>query len=657
MQLSFRVDPPANASEPINVSARLVLERFIGLDKKTSLTIPPQSGHAAATQPAAARTDLPAATSGGITPFDNQAAQRTVTGIMSRKNSAKRTLAKEASVCRDDSNYLMAAAAAAVVGAGAAKRQRIETDCDSATQSEPLLQAQHLRQVKGRQPVLKDVSNSYAWNDVATQQGVSHALQADGYAPTSSARLTSHIPPYQPKTAIAARYNSIRSQLAGSTGSLKQQAAGNIRDYTVDTSEAMGEDGAAALDSGGLQVTPEHQQHMQQGSGQHQRGEQKKVLIRSTSQTTSRSSSVGAHDPAVQGACTTQGSPEQLHAAGTESTYPGSDSVGALGIAAMFDMLADDSDFCPQVHQQPQQGTTEQAALEKMRQQQSLSQQQPCRQTASILQDHECTAPRTTAAVVLSPPNISTASAYTAAGCATAATAPGAGAADGAAVLQSSRNTAARKLNTEHSVHLSTATAADSSNNLLSWQRSGISSKPVGLGAVSASSQQNSCYSGNTSFADRSKAILLPTGLAKPISAPGPQLPPPVLMVEQHQQKLSRWGHQAVGSRSAGLSAATTMRKDAAAAGMAEQSLTVGVDSMTTPPRQIVRSSLPGSLLDPDSVLNAHRGNRTSDLQQHSDNVAKEMQLGCYLAGDDSPKQVGTAAALEQFAFVPGRKA
>ncbi|KAF8067393.1 MER3 [Scenedesmus sp. PABB004] len=46
LQLSFRVDPPADPNQPTAIAARLILERVVGLDETARLEVPPRGGRA-----------------------------------------------------------------------------------------------------------------------------------------------------------------------------------------------------------------------------------------------------------------------------------------------------------------------------------------------------------------------------------------------------------------------------------------------------------------------------------------------------------------------------------------------------------------------------------------------------------------------------------
>jgi hypothetical protein len=570
LQVHFKVDAPADPTQPINLAARLVLDRVVGLDEKASLHVPAaylteRHGSSTAGQIAQGHTAdgvmHAAEESGAAQQYDQQHSSAVAAAKQQHRVPAKRPHAGTAAAAVADDADDDEASAKHACGPTRVRQQ------PAAAAAGMQQGRQHLQQLWGSMRLQQNSSvQNAAPAAAAGVPATSHSIwgafapgqqqQANDAAAPSNIRqecsASGSLP--VPDTSIAARYNRMLksggSSLPSGTdpGSSMQQ-----QQQLSGASEAgVAAVAASADDASGLQVTPEpsrqqqqHDKKQQQASQQQQQHEPVQQLLKSS----------GCEEPQQ----------EQLFAA------------GASNIASLFDMLAEDL-ACEEEQQQHQQAKQQQ-------QQQQVGQLQHAPATTALQ-----------AAAWMQPPAalglVAAAAAAAAHPSASRVKAPDAGKQQAtpqplssvfeAAVLQ--KHKACLSLVSQPSSSTSSGTVAQHSttvvrpNNVLRSQPLGMRSQPIGLGLGSMSAATSST----------STAELLSQHHSRQTS----------LSQQQQQQVMRQRQLQQAHRMPAAAAAAAAATEDEYAEGFdslkaaAAEGGAYGCDGgeLVTPPRQLLRS-------------------------------------------------------------------
>jgi hypothetical protein len=576
VQVHFKVDAPADPSQPINLAARLVLDRVVGLDEKASLQVPAayltvrhgrsaaggtaQQGHAA---------DEPmhvAEESAAAQQYDQERSSVAAVAQQQQCVPAKRPHASTAAIAAADDGDDEEASAKHACGPARVRQQ-------AAAAAAGMQQGrQHLQQLWGS---MRLQQNSSAQNAAPAAAGdvppSSHSIwgafapgqqqNANDAAGTSNTRQETSAGNLAsvPKTSIAARYNSMMKSGGCSLPTCADPASNMQQQQQLSGVSEAGEAAVAASadDASGLQVTPEpSRQQPQQLASQQPREQQQQEPVQQL----------------LKGSVCQEPQEEQLFAA------------GASNIASLFDMLAEDL-ACEEEQQQHQQA---------QQQQQQVGQLQHAPANAALQGQPQAPAALALNSAAGAVPHPSSSSRVKAqiAGKQEAAPQPLSSVYE-AAVLQ--KHKACMSLTSQPSSSTSSGNVAQHSatvprpNNLLRLQPLGLRSQPIGLGLASVSAATSSA----------STAELLSQHHSRQTSSSQQQ--------QQQQQQVMRQRQLQQAHRMPAAAAAAAATEDeyadegsgslTAAAAAREGAYACDGGELVTPPRQLLRSGAGPSLL------------------------------------------------------------
>lgn len=694
VQLSFRVEPPADSTQPIHVSARLVLDRFVGLDEKASITIAPsaalaqqqQHGHLAAQDAAAdnasadpvAETDTVGSASSAAEklPHGRSTAIRAAAEVMQVKQRSKRRLKDASGSAQGEQEDQQA-----VVAAAAAKQP-----CRPSRQRETAYSTQALNDGQPYQ------QQDHAWSPAALTNRFAVAginvfeprelSQRDQVQAAAASRAAAGPDPAAvaagtvPRTAIAARYNRLLQPAAASTRTLgvQQQPAGAVAVATAGAAQAPAAAEAlhAAISAGRLQVTPEHQRHLQQlDSQQSTRAPQQhsKLQMLQAAHCQEPAEAVDDGDDLQQATPAAmadtrassqlpiqQAPQEPTQQPDVDSRRPVPDFDGSFSIAAMFDMLADDMGSSLEQQQQP-----------KMIACQEFLPKQFTAAAASGGQPHSGARAAEEEGTVQVPLSQISASA---AADQLISTRSGSCGTFAAAVMQSHAGRRGPSAESLRSLAAAGTSGLESTSfsSQLNYQHTGLMSQSVGLGAQRLGSAGSSASRGSCATATRTvargpsaaQATSSTASLAEFIRAPQYQqhMHQPELQQQQDQMQLNNLASAQIGQHRTASAEATA----ACLAGYTDASRAAAhgqqhaADDLMTPPRQIVRSG-PSSSLPPSQPSVARNSCSRPDVMQLKRGVNVQV-LGVHDGTEcnegHGARQDWGSLSLQQFAYEPG---